>query len=232
MMLAPRKLLQSTSRFLQQRNFHNLPFNLLRRNGAVPSIYSLSNQLSSTAEKATVGGEQIDLPSNLILAEKKVLEERPQVTTRLPVLAQFPLLNVPESIEVRKFHGAANEVIGNTPLERTIFEVPIRTDLVHEYVRYIRNKRRQPKKTKRIGELKGSNRKPRPQKKTGYSQVGNKRNSAWRGGMKAHGPVIRDYSIGMNKKARALAMMTILASKFRDGNLIVFDDVSLEVIID
>lgn len=54
-------------------------------------------------------------------------------------------------------------------------------------------------------------------------QVGNKRNSAWRGGQKAHGPVIRDYSIDLNRKYRAMGMMIVLAAKFREGNLIVFN---------
>ena len=77
-----------------------------------------------------------------------------------------------------------------------------------------------------MSEIRGSNKKPRPQKGTGASQVGHRRNSAWRGGQKAHGPVIRDYSIDVNKKVRALAMMMSVAAKFREGNLYVFDTLS------
>ena len=46
-------------------------------------------------------------------------------------------------------------------MEKEIFEVPIRKDIVHEVIRYFRAKRRQPHKTKRMSELRGSNKKPR-----------------------------------------------------------------------
>jgi large subunit ribosomal protein L4 len=56
--------------------------------------------------------------------------------------------------------------------------------------------------------------------------VGNRRNSAWKGGQKAHGPVLRDYSIGLNCKMRAMGMMVALSAKLREGNLHVFDALS------
>ena len=45
--------------------------------------------------------------------------------------------------------------------------------------------------------------------------------------MKAHGPVIRDYSISLNRKMRAMGMMIALTAKFREGNLLVVEDFSL-----
>jgi len=114
------------------------------------------------------------------------------------------------------------------PLDKRIFGVAIRKDIVHEVIRYHRHKLRKPKRTKRVGEIHGSTKKPRPQKGTGSSQVGHKRNSAWRGGMKAHGPVLRDYSIRLNRKTKALGMMIALAAKFREGNMVVFDKISCD----
>lgn len=76
-----------------------------------------------------------------------------------------------------------------------------------------------------MSEISGSNKKPRPQKGGGASQVGHRRNSVWRGGQKAHGPVLRDYSIGLNRKYRAMGMMVALAAKYREGNLVVFDKI-------
>lgn len=140
----------------------------------------------------------------------------------------FPMLQVPEVIGVNKFLHPG-QMGSPIPLQKTIFEVAIRKDIVLNAIRYTRNKQRQPHKTKRMSEIRGSNKKPRPQKGTGSAQVGHRRNSAWRGGQKAHGPVIRDFSIGMNKKTRALAMMIALSAKFREGNLHVFDEFLLEV---
>jgi large subunit ribosomal protein L4 len=114
-------------------------------------------------------------------------------------------------------------------IEDKVFGVAIRKDIVHEVIRYQRHMARQPKKTKRKSEISGSNKKPRPQKGGGVSQAGHKRNSVWRGGQKAHGPVLRDYSIGMNRKVRAMGMMIALAAKLHEGNLIVFDKIACEV---
>jgi large subunit ribosomal protein L4 len=80
-----------------------------------------------------------------------------------------------------------------------------------------------------MSEIRGSNKKPIPQKGGGNSQVGHKRNSSWRGGQKAHGPVLRNYAIDINKKVRALGMMMAIAAKHREGNLIVFDHLNCEV---
>ena len=43
--------------------------------------------------------------------------------------------------------------------------------------------------------------------------------------MKAHGPVIRDYSFSVNRKVRAMGMMVVLAAKLREGNLLVVDSI-------
>lgn len=168
------------------------------------------------------------LPPNLKLATESVLDEVPEPD--FPVINYlFPTLDVPSSITVRKFlePNAPESELKTMPLQRKIFEVAIRKDIVHDVIRYIRHKKRQPKKTKRLNEISGSKKKPRPQKGTGQSQVGNKRNSVWRGGQKAFGPVLRDYSININRKVRALGSMMTLAAKFREGNLIIFDHLNV-----
>ncbi len=135
----------------------------------------------------------LDLPSNLIVADPSVLRPLPVPKVKVEDYL-FPQLFVEESMEVKSFSTNVTAT-GTTALEQKMFEVPIRKDIVLNLIRYIRNARRQPKKTKRMSEIRGSNKKPRPQKGTGVGQVGHRRNSAWRGGQKAHGPVIRDYSI-------------------------------------
>ena len=184
----------------------------------VSGVFSNSKGFFGTSSSFNAAAQ---LPSNLQLADASVIKALPE--SNFPVLNySFAALNVPTSIEVKKFL-VPGEHSASLPLERRIFEVAIRRDIVHNVIRYIRHKKRQPKKTKRVNEISGSKKKPRPQKGTGQSQVGNKRNSVWRGGQKAFGPVLRDYSIQLNRKVRALGMMMTLAAKFREGNLIVFD---------
>lgn len=133
---------------------------------------------------------------------------------------------VPTEFGIKSF--TSGEFVGKVALKKTIFEIPLRKDIILNTVRYIRNAKRQPKKTKRMADLRGSGKKPHPQKGQGYSQAGQKRNSARRGGMKAHGPVLRDYSIKINKKVRAKAYMMVLAAKLREGNLLVVDNFTID----
>jgi len=185
---------------------------------------------SSSAASSPAAG--VVVPSNLSLADAAaVLAPPPSSVTSAAAQIEylFPPLNAPTRIKVGVFEKPGTYVAadgGELPLQRLIFGAAIRRDIVHEVIRYQRHKARQPKKTKRIGEIAGSTKKPRPQKGTGTGQVGNRRNSAWKGGQKAHGPVLRDYSIGMNRKLRALGMMVALSAKLREGNLYVFDELT------
>lgn len=188
--------------------------------GAIVDLASRGGALHASRLSIGFCTARAALPANLTLASAKVIEPLPEPPKET---FQFPILDVPESVAVKSFLEPGS-VVRPVPLRRAIFEVALRKDIVLQAVRYTRNKRRQPKRTKRMSELRGSNKKPRPQKGTGMSQVGHRRNSAWVGGQKAHGPVIRDYSIGLNKKQRALALMMALTAKFREGNLFVFDE--------
>jgi len=190
---------------------------------------SLKRPLSSNTPVTSI-------PGNLHLADAAAIlsEGASTSTSKSKLLAQvkpsefyFPPLDVPRSIAVAVFAHPGQYSEKEAALERTVFGVALRKDIVHEVIRYQRHKARQPKKTKTISEIRGSNKKPRPQKGQGFAQVGNRRNSVWRGGMKAHGPVIRDYSISLNRKMRAMGMMIALTAKFREGNLLVVEDFSL-----
>jgi large subunit ribosomal protein L4 len=185
----------------------------------------LSTNLEYAPFVVKVGDETISIPPNLQLADVQVLKKPEKPVNKISM--SFPLLKVPETIDVKSWTPGGE--ITTIPLDKTVFGVGIRPDIVHDLVCWVRNRQRQPKRTKRIGDLRGSNKKPRPQKKTGASQVGHRRNSAWRGGQKAHGPVLRDYSTGMPKKARALGLMMCLAAKHREGNLHIFDKLTAEV---
>jgi Ribosomal protein L4/L1 family len=170
-----------------------------------------------------------NIPSNLRLSNPNVLDDEVEKIFFSPEMFMFPPLNIPKSTVVSMFNSPGQNAEEPAPLEKMIFGVAIRKDIVHEVIRYQRRKIRQPKKTKRMSEISGSNKKPRPQKGGGSAQVGHKRNSVWRGGQKAHGPVLRDYSISLNRKFRAMGLMIALTAKFREGNMIVFDNISIEV---
>lgn len=182
----------------------------------------------STSLPSSLSLNANQLPPNLKLDDESILVKKDDI--KVNILEQafyFPQLDIPDTIKVAKFNKPG-EFATDASLNKKIFGVALRKDIVHEVIRYQRHKIRQPKMTKRIGDISGSNKKPWAQKKVGKAQVGNKRNSVWRKGQKAHGPVLRDYSIGCNKKFRALGLMISLAVKYREGNLTVFDNIQCE----
>ena len=168
------------------------------------------------------------LPPNLQLADLGVLEPPPEDVVP-PIEYLFPPKNCPTSIPVQTFQDAQAETTETAPLDKRVFGVAIRQDIIHQIVRYQRAKIRQPQCTKGISELRGSTRKLYAQKGGGRARVGMARVPGRRGGAKAHGPVLRDFSFSLNRKMRAMGMMIALAAKFREGNLIVFDNLECEV---
>ena len=182
------------------------------------------NCVNRLSTNALVSG----LPKNLQIDDLSILKEPTPKVVVDPILFMFPPLGVQKTVPVLKFHSPG-ESLQEVAIDSRVFGVALRKDIVHEVIRYHRHKLRQPKKTKRMSEIRGSNKKPRPQKGGGQGQVGHRRNSAWRGGQKAHGPVLRDYSIGMNRKVRAKGMMIALAAKLREGNLVVVDSLAMDV---
>ena len=170
------------------------------------------------------------IPSNLKLADVSILDDvmEPMAAEIDYLFPRHPSM-IPQSIAVQHFNTADTSGHTEVALNKQIFGAPYRSDIVNNVIRYLRHKRRQPHLTKRISTLSGSNKKPHPQKRQGKAQAGQKRNSVWRSGQKAHGPVLRDFSIDMPKKIRALGMMIVLSMKLREGNIIVVNNFHMHV---
>ncbi len=111
------------------------------------------------------------LPANLKLADAAVLAQPEK-----PIVSEgrylFPVLSseLPESLPIFSFEKPGS-VVGSASLNPKMFTVALRKDLVLEVVRYQRNMKRQPQRTKRVRDIAGSNKKPWPQKGTGQAQV-------------------------------------------------------------
>jgi large subunit ribosomal protein L4 len=66
------------------------------------------------------------------------------------------------------------------------------------------------------------------QKGTGRARHSSARVPQFRGGGKAHGPVVRDHSHDLPKKVRALGLKHALSAKAKASSLIVVDDLSVK----
>jgi large subunit ribosomal protein L4 len=99
---------------------------------------------------------------------------------------------------------------------------------MYRYVHYQLAKRRSGlANTKTKGEVAGGGRKPYRQKHTGRARAGSTRSPLWRHGGVTHGPKPRDFSHKLNKKVKKLALRSTLSDKFREGNLVVVDELAL-----
>src|SRR4029077_8192061 len=113
-----------------------------------------------------------------------------------------------------------NEVVGKLELSDEVFGGPINEGLMHDAVKqYLASQRSGTHKTKTRAEVAGSGRKPWKQKGTGRARVGEVRTPLWRKGGTVFGPVPRDYSYSMPKKARAAALRSALSLRVNEGVL-------------
>jgi large subunit ribosomal protein L4 len=118
-----------------------------------------------------------------------------------------------------------NKAAGEVTLEKTVFGVDIRQDLIHRMVNYQLAKRRSGNhKTKQRHEITGTGKKPHAQKGTGRARAGDKKRNIDRGGATVFGPVVRSHAFSLPKKIRQLALKSALSSKVASGKLIILEE--------
>ena len=129
-------------------------------------------------------------------------------------------------VNIINFDG---KTVGKIDLQDSIFGLEARADILHRVVTWQRAKSRAgTHAVKTVSDVEGSGRKAFKQKKTGNARQGERYNVHMRGGGVVHGPVVRDHSIDLPKKIRALGLKMALSSKVKDGSLIVIDSEKLK----
>jgi large subunit ribosomal protein L4 len=114
--------------------------------------------------------------------------------------------------------NAANQTIREIQLSPIVFAAKPGSHLVYEAVKQHRaGARRGTHMTKNRALVSGSGKKPWRQKGTGRARVGETRNPLWRHGGTVFGPVPRDYSFAMPRKARAAALRAALTQRLSEG---------------
>lgn len=122
-----------------------------------------------------------------------------------------------------------NKVLGDITLSDTIFGQEVRPDLIARVIKWQLARRHQgTHKTKEIGDVSGTTKKPFRQKGTGNARQGSLRSPQMRGGAVIFGPVVRSHAFKLQKKVRKLALMSALSAKAKDGKLIIIDKVDLK----
>ena len=121
------------------------------------------------------------------------------------------------------------EVVGQLEASDQVFGLTPHRAVVHQaLVAQRANARQGNASTKTRGEVEGSSRKLYAQKHTGRARRGTIRSPLLRHGGVAFGPRPRDFSKGLPKKMRRLALRSALSSHAQEGTLTVIEKWGLE----
>lgn len=137
----------------------------------------------------------------------------------------------PTNLEAIIYNQKGKEA-GKISLPESVFGLGWNADLVHQVVVSMESiARRNVAHTKNRGDVSGGGKKPWQQKGTGRARHGSTRSPIWVGGGVTHGPRNdKSYDKKINKKMKAKALYTILSAKFKRGEILLVDDISMRAI--
>ena len=128
-------------------------------------------------------------------------------------------------IDITSLDGKSD---GSIELNDEIFGLEPRQDLIARMIRYQLAKRRAgTHAVKGRADIARTGKKLYKQKGTGSARHGSGRVPQFRGGGRAHGPVVRSHAHDLPKKVRALALRHALSAKAADGDIIVWSEAAL-----
>ena len=129
-----------------------------------------------------------------------------------------------------QIYNQKGKSVGKLEVPESVFGLPWNGDLVHQVVSAMQANARTPiAHTKIRGDVSGGGRKPWRQKGTGQARHGSTRSPIWRGGGITHGPRNeKSYKQKINKKASAKALCMVLSEKFRRGQILFVEELSLK----
>ena len=117
---------------------------------------------------------------------------------------------------------------GEIELSEAVFGKEPRLDILHRVVTWQLEKRRGTARGARErSDVQRTGKKLGNQKGGGTARHGNRAAPQFIGGGKAHGPRVRDFNPGLNKKIRTLGLATALSVKAAEGKLVILEDFTL-----
>ncbi|MDR0999093.1 MAG: 50S ribosomal protein L4 [Treponema sp.] len=129
----------------------------------------------------------------------------------------------------RTVYSIEGKELRNVELDEKVFGIPVNEDVIWYAINNeLANRRQGNASTKDRGEVHGSNAKPYKQKGTGRARRGDKKSPILVGGGVVFGPKPRDYSYSIPKKAKRLAIKSILSLKAQSDTLKIVEDFSID----
>ena len=126
-------------------------------------------------------------------------------------------------------YNTKGQKVGDIELNDKLFGIEPNVHVMHLVVKaHLANMRQGTQSAKTRAEVSGGGCKPWRQKGTGRARQGSTRSPQWRHGGIVFAPKPRDYHMDVNKKVRRLALYSALSSKVKEGEIIVFDELTLD----
>ena len=129
----------------------------------------------------------------------------------------------------KKVYSTDSKELRTISLDDKVFGLPVNEDVIYYAINNeLANMRVGTACTKGRAEVHGSNAKPYKQKGTGNARRGDKKSPINVGGGTIFGPKPRDFSYSIPKKAKRLAMKSILSLQAQSDRLTVVEDFTIE----
>ena len=129
----------------------------------------------------------------------------------------------------KKVYLTSGKELRTITLDDKVFGLPVNDDVIYYAItNELANMRVGTACTKGRAEVHGSNAKPYKQKGTGNARRGDKKSPIMVGGGTIFGPKPRDYSYAMPKKAKRLAIKSILSMQAQSDRFTVVEDFTVE----
>lgn len=129
----------------------------------------------------------------------------------------------------KKVYSTDGKELRTITLDDKVFGLPVNDDVIYYAItNELANMRVGTACTKGRAEVHGSNAKPYKQKRTGNARRGDKKSPIMVGGGTIFGPKPRDFSYSMPKKAKRLAMKSILSMQAQSDRFTVVEDFTVE----
>ena len=128
-------------------------------------------------------------------------------------------------VKLSNLDGSAGK--GEVELSDDVFGLEPRADILHRVVTWqLENRRGIARATRERSDVARTGKKFGRQKGGGTARHGDRKAPVFIGGGKAHGARLREFSVSLNKKVRALGLKMALSSKAK-GGLVVVDSLDI-----
>ena len=126
-------------------------------------------------------------------------------------------------------YDMSGKLVGEIELPEAVFGIEPNKAVVHDVVKnHLANVRQGTQSALTRAEVSGGGRKPWRQKGTGRARQGSTRAPQWTHGGVVFAPKMRDYSYTLNKKAKRLALKSVLSDKAASQNIVVIDSITMD----